>query len=497
MARKHTWPLAVQASLWLYSVAGLLLSDAAATVGAGQLLLVTTDPANDFLLAAMTGRSDGPAVRSFDTISAALSAAETGDGLMILADHIEPSNPGHPTANATVSVSAVEWKAIGAKRLKVYLEFPRALPSVVVGGGEADAVALSVNQTLWERAVVSASGGLGAELAHLALLHPHKYVDYVLLPAGWAIQADLVLARVAGYDVASLGLPSSGVWPLLVRPTPTLMVAATQLSHCRTRRFAPNSRWIAVAVHVLSFVSDGRWKQPLEAPLWRPAISATYSPTEMLPSDAERNALIRGVDFYRRARLLPGGARANQLAMLSVQQSAADQRAFARMAPPFDVGANISGDGRLGIFEGLLSDIDVDGKQLQSNGVRSDCVMEASAAFAALGAVGGQPADSRTASNLLDYGLIHSGMRQPWAVGERTSDPRPWVLSGDAFGLINCLEEEGLWYSDGDARDILAAVSTAGFLATDRYNTMIATSALGALRYVVLPTLPCLLLIKI
>ena len=119
------------------------------------------------------------------------------------------------------SVSAVEWKAIGAKRLKVYLEFPRALPSVVVGGGEADAVALSVNQTLWERAVVSASGGLGAELAHLALLHPHKYVDYVLLPAEWAIQADLVLARVAGYDVASLGLPSSGVWPLLVRPTNT------------------------------------------------------------------------------------------------------------------------------------------------------------------------------------------------------------------------------------------------------------------------------------
>ena len=494
MALKHTWPFTVQASLWLYSIAGLL-SDAVATAGEGQLLLVTTDPANDFLSAAKTGRSDSPAVRSFATVSAALSAAEAGDGLMILADHMEPSSPGHPSADATVVVTAVEWEAIDAKRLKVYLEFPRALPGVVVGA-EAEAVTLSVNQTLWERAVVSATGGLGPELVHLALLHPHKYVDYVLLPAEWSPQADLVLARVAGYDVASLGLPSSGVWPLLVRPTPRLMVAATQLSHCRTRRFAPNARWIAIAEHILSVVSDGRWKQPLEAPLWTPAISATYSPTELLPYDAERNALIRGVDFYRRARLLPGGARANQLAILSVQQSAADQRAFARMAPPFDVGANISGDGRLGIFEGLLSDIDVDGKQLQSNGVRSDCVMEAAAAFAVLGAVGGQAADSRTASNLLDYGLIHSGMRQPWAVGEKTSDPRPWVLSGDAFGLINCLEEEGLWYSDGDARDILAAVSAAGLLATDRYHTMIATSALGALRYVYLPPLPRLLLIR-
>ena len=186
---------------------------------------------------------------------------------------------------------------------------------------------------------------------------------------------------------------------------------------------------------------------------------------------------------------MPGGARANQLAMVSVQQNATTQRAFARMAPPFDIGANISGDGRLGIFEGLLSDIDIDGKQLQSNGVRSDCVMEASAAFAVVAAVGGLPSNSRTASNLLDYGLIHSGMRQPWAVGERATDPRPWVLSGDAFGLINCLEEEGLWYSDGDARDILAAVSAAGLLETDRYHTMIATSALGSLRYALLPTL--------
>lgn len=448
-------------------------------------LLFVADPSNDFLAAARSG--SGVSVKAFASVSEALGAAETRDGLLVLADNISPANPGHPNINATTAVTTAQWEEIKAKQLKVYIEFPRALPGAMAAM-EVETVALKANQTLWERAVVSAPGGLGAELEHLALLHPHKYVDYVQLPTTYTSRADLVLARVAGYDNASLGLPSSGVWPLLVRPTPTLMVAATQLSHCRTRRFAPNGRWVAVAVHVLSFVTDGRWKQPLEVPLWTPAISATFDPDESLPANAELHAVLRGVDFYRRARLMPGGARANQLAMISVQKNAANQRAFARMAPPFDVGANISGDGRLGIFEGLLSDIDVDGTQLQSNGVRSDCVIEASAAFAVLAAVTGQSMDSRTATNLLDYGLVHSGMRQPWAVGEIASDPRPWVLSGDGFGLINCLEKEGLWYSDGDARDILAAVSSAGLLQTDRYDTMIATSTLAALRCAIMPT---------
>ena len=68
------------------------------------------EPSNDFLAAAQSGT--GVDVKTFASISAALSSAETNDGLLILADNITPANPGHPNANATIAVTAVEWEVI-------------------------------------------------------------------------------------------------------------------------------------------------------------------------------------------------------------------------------------------------------------------------------------------------------------------------------------------------------------------------------------------------
>ena len=82
------------------------------------------------------------------------------------------------------------------------------------------------------------------------------------------------------------------------------MVAATQLSHCRLRRFAPSARWMAVVSHILDFVSGGAWKPPTSQPLWVPSVTASFSRDEKLPADAERQALVRGVQFYRNARLV-------------------------------------------------------------------------------------------------------------------------------------------------------------------------------------------------
>ena len=91
-----------------------------------------------------------------------------------------PANPGDPAgnANSTIVVAPAEWAAIRAKRLKVYIEFPRDAPPAAHGGERASTSAvgprLEMGQTLWERAAVSAAAGLGAELPYLALLHPHK-----------------------------------------------------------------------------------------------------------------------------------------------------------------------------------------------------------------------------------------------------------------------------------------------------------------------------------
>ena len=79
------------------------------------------------------------------------------------------------------------------------------------------------------------------------------------------------------------------------------------------------------------------------------------------------------MQFYRTARLLPDGARATMMGMLfglneSEQPDAL--RRYARLVPPYEAAA--SGDGQLGVFEGLTSDIDIQGKQPQSNGASRD-----------------------------------------------------------------------------------------------------------------------------
>ena len=60
--------------------------------------------------------------------------------------------------------------------------------------------------------------------------------------------------------------------------------------------------------------------------------------------------------------------------------------------------------GQLGVFEGLTSDIDIHGKQPQSNGVRCDCITETSASFAIRAVLTGNTSDENVATNLLNYG---------------------------------------------------------------------------------------------
>jgi len=98
--------------------------------------------------------------------------------------------------------------------------------------------------------------------------------------------------------------------------------------------------------------------------------------------------------------------------------------------------------------------------------------LETSAAFAARGVVTANDSDIRVATNLLNYGHIHSGFHQPWALGSGVPNPsasvkmsttRPWVVSGDAFGIkswttLDVASSE--FYSDDDARGLLGAIAT-------------------------------------
>ena len=189
----------------------LLGALALASADAAPTLLFVTDVSstNDILTAA---RSYHPyqkvPTKTFATVALALSSALPGDGLLIMADGMLPADPGAPAANAnaTVVVTDTEWAAIKAKKLKVYLEFPRSAPpedssSLKAGDGVGSAVApLQMAQTLWERAAVSDPAGLGDELPFLALIHPHKKVDYVKLPPAWlSKKTSIVIAKARNF----------------------------------------------------------------------------------------------------------------------------------------------------------------------------------------------------------------------------------------------------------------------------------------------------------
>ena len=77
---------------------------------------------------------------------------------------------------------------------------------------------------------------------------------------------------------------------------------------------------------------------------------------------------------------------------------------------------------------------------------------------------------------MLGAGHIHSGYSQPWAIGAGSANDRPWVVSGDAFGLMAWTTADQayeLFYKDDDARvsrHDIAAIWVAIFLRCQRYR---------------------------
>jgi hypothetical protein len=232
----------------------------------------------------------------------------------------------------------------------VYWEFPHSLDSLTGTLHTADAP-LKMGQTLWERAV--AVRPIGKSTPNMSLLHPHKQVDYVVL-SGVTLSPIIVLAKVAGYDSATDGLPTAPdrVFPLLATPSqsPLMLLAATPLSNARTRRFSPSARWQEVVAYVLNHIAP-KADVPISG-LWVPSVTASFPPDGPLPDGAEATAVERGVGFFSSAGLLLNADSAAALARVCSNSSTADECAnFARRAPPFNFAP---GGGQLGVFEGCV-----------------------------------------------------------------------------------------------------------------------------------------------
>ena len=394
-------------------------------------------PANN--LYQMVARAD-PSARRYDSPLETVDRAADGAGVLILAD-------GYPAK--LTDVPAAVFDRARTRHLRLYVEFPRAVPGVKLG---------DVRAATWERGVV-ASELFGNDLPKLRIVAPQ---DCHFTPAD-VPEADLIVGRVAGFDTAVYGLPKNR-WPLLFSMNDgRWLIATTKLSGFATGRFAPAADWKIIWRTILKKLDPGHEPPSLSFdPTVRPALSADAPP----PEHIERKTFDRAAQFYQHARLLITPARRAE-----VHQRLAGN--VEEMDPP---STDVEGDGTLGMMEGYAARIRFDGSQPQRVPIRADCNAEAAMVLSLDALLNPDHARSRrVGANLLDY--VYGPEME--SLGRR--DPRH-----PAFGLIAWGAISPAWkvanYGDDNARVMLSTILAAAAQKTNQWDEPLLRALLANLR---------------
>eukprot|EP00948_MAST-09A_sp_MAST-9A-sp1_P000043 g43.t1 len=309
-----------------------------------------------------------------------------------------------------------------------------------------------------------------------------------------SFDTDLFLAKVAGFDYAPYGLNDTTAYPFLIRYLPSsglpnLMISAAPLSSFVTQRFAPTHLWEITLSYILNFLND-------QTPSlhFQQAVHPSYpSPTELptLPPKAEIESVSRGVDWFIKSGMLPNV----QFTFALAKQRASNPTLN---APPQVIPDDVlrkPGDGRFGVLEGYQKTIVAGGKQLISSNLRNDCTCETAMSFALRQSLVDQdillqrdqdnePSYGSIGRNLLNFAWFHSTWSQGWCPGQ-TSLYANADAEGNVMGLISWATGKTamqLYYSDDNARSLLAGLATRGALDDARWDSIIASAVLANLR---------------
>ena len=409
---------------------------ATAPAPAPPRLTLCCGPGND-LYAALGGAAAGPP--RYADPAEAVARASDGSAVLVLADQ-------YPVERTRLDPAA--YAAADRKRLRLYVEFPVAIPGVAFG---------EPRRAEWERLVVT-SDAPGLSLPPLRILGAHACT---FLPTATPVtDPTIVLARVAGFDTAVYGLPKQTHPVLFAAREGRWLVATTALSNFRTGRYAPARDWTAVWAYILGRLDPGG----VHELRWRPDVRPAYGPADPLPADAEAAACRAAANWYLNAGLLvhPDREPAVHRLLAAGAETVVPATGGPTDGPP--------GDGSRGMLEGFASTILPDGTQPVRLPIRADCNAEAAMVLALDGWRGGDegagdaPRRRAVAANLLDY--VHHNA--PSRRGPRGDPAHP------AFGLIAWGEVAPAWtagnYGDDNARAVLATLAAAAALGTDRYD---------------------------
>jgi len=377
----------------------------------------------------------------YATAAEAVREAPAGAGVLVLAD-------GYP--KSLTSLDAATFDEAGRKNLRLYVEYPGFLPETRVGqphevaetplkhAGDASAA------SRLERVVV-ASDVFGPALPKLRLLaiHDCRFVE---------VQTEkpyLVAARVAGYDTAVFGIDDVPTWPILFEHAQgRILVSTTKLSQFVTARYAPYDAMQAVWHMILTWLQPGTRIPTLQ---WTPSVRPTYSREVRLPADAQRQAVVRGIDWHTKATMLPDADFQEQYEDLDQPIVKLVRPAAPRPAQP------LAGDGTYALREGFNSTIYYTGDQRVRGAVRTDVVGESALAFALRSKIDDDLRSRQVAANLLDWIYFTSPFFQ--------KDP-----TKANFGSLYWCANNASLYSVNDCYVILSTLGTASLLDTDRWD---------------------------
>lgn len=387
-------------------------------------------------------QSNGVNVRRFADARQAVLAAPAGSGVLMLAD-------GYP--GKTTEVEPSVFAAAAAKKLRIYIEYPAGVPGMEISAPRSAGI---------ERVVVS-SKFFEPQLQQLRIvaINAKRFV---------AIEADephLVMARVAGFDTAVYGLPPKTHPILAEHPAGGVLISATKLSHFVTGRYAPADAVAAMWKRILA------WAAPdLNVPAlrWTETVRASYRADEPLPDNYQDIAVRRGIEWYKKSRLLVTEAADKKL------KEAMAANAGAEFPPPAP--DEPSGDGKYGIMQCYMSGIGFDGKQKRNVVRRGDNQCEAGMTYALAARYLGDNNYLKVGSNLLDYYLFDSEAR----TGPR-ADP-----DHGAYGLIAWGVDHPAWwkanYGDDNARQMMGIMAAAAAAGERRWDEALALCMLANIR---------------
>ena len=197
---------------------------------------------------------------------------------------------------------------------------------------------------------------------------------------------------------------------------------------------------------------------------WISYVKPAYSEDAKLSSDAGKQSIAKGIEWYYNGHFLVHP---------SWKKEWADKYMGDGLKP---VGPELpadlpDGDGSLGVLEGHMSGIYHDGKQQYRYWMRDDVQGESSYAFAAAGDLLAKDDYLKVSSNLLDYSF------REYRDSVRNNPKSP------SYGLLGwAYTHKGTYYGDDNARSILGSLAASAIMNNTSWDKQIVECIVGNFR---------------